>query len=256
MSTPVVTPPTPAPAITPTTFVTTTETWLQKHERIIIVFLVLLAATWLGNKWLNVSADRAKQASNIATQQFTAQKANDTALAAQVAQINGQYRVLTFELAQQNAKLASAMTNRTVTLKKQQVTDSTLPVVELDTRWSSLVGFAPNELVVGPTGVTVSDTGARQTVEELEKVPVLTSNLKDETTVAQNQQTELDKANLLVGGLNQQVSSLNLTVTDAQKACTAETNSLKASDRKGKRNWFLRGLAIGGAVVTALVFHV
>ena len=49
---------------------TTALTWLQKHERIILVFLVLLAASWFGNHWLNNTAAKDKQAATVAAQQL------------------------------------------------------------------------------------------------------------------------------------------------------------------------------------------
>lgn len=247
---------TPTPAITPTTFVVSTETWLQKHERIIIVFLILLSATWLGNKWLNISANHAKAAAQVTTQTLNTQTATDKVVTSQAQQLAVQYRTLAAKLSAQNTKLAAIIAKRNTATAQQQVVDQTMPVTDLSAHWASLAGFDPSEIVTGPTTVSVTDAAARQTVVQLEKVPELTANLKDETTIADNRQQELDKADLLVGGLNTQVSALNLTVTDTEKACKADNSLLKADARKSKRNWFVRGLVVGGGIALAVVFHI
>lgn len=264
MSTPAVTP-TPVTAnsaapvattVASPSAITTAETWLQKHEKIIIVFLVLVSATWLGNKWLDISANHAKAKAEVTTQTLNTQTATDKVVASQAQQLAVQYRTLAAKLSAQNAKLAANISKRDAAVVKQQVDDQTMPVTDLATHWASLAGFDPSEIVTGPTTVSVTDAAARQTVEQLEKVPEMTANLKDETAVADNRQQEIDKADLLVGGLNSQVSALNLTVTDTQKACKADTALLKADARKKSRNWFVRGLIVGGGVALAIVFHI
>jgi hypothetical protein len=217
--------------------------------------MVTLAIVFLGNKWLSKVAAN-DQAKAIAAQQvLTQQQATDRQLAIQVQQSTAQYQALITTLSQENAQLASAIQNRTVVLQQQQATDKTLTLPALGNRWSDLAQLQPGDLTATDSGITVTPQAARSTVVQLEQVPVLTQNLKDETAVANNRQTELTKANDLIGGLNQQVTGLNLTLTDKDKACKTEITSVKATSRKGKMQWFLRGLAVGGGIVTALVLH-
>jgi multidrug efflux pump subunit AcrA (membrane-fusion protein) len=238
-----------------TTEAQTGLTWLQKHERLFLALMVTLAIVFLGNKWLSKVAAN-DQAKAIAAQQvLTQQQATDRQLAIQVQQSTAQYQALITTLSQENAQLASAIQNRTVVLQQQQATDKTLTLPALGNRWSDLAQLQPGDLTATDSGITVTPQAARSTVVQLEQVPVLTQNLKDETAVANNRQTELTKANDLIGGLNQQVTGLNLTLTDKDKACKTEITSVKATSRKGKMQWFLRGLAVGGGIVTALVLH-
>jgi multidrug efflux pump subunit AcrA (membrane-fusion protein) len=231
------------------------QTWFQKHERLLLVLMVTLAMVFLGNKWLSKQAAN-DQAKAVAAQQvLTQQQAQDKQLAEQVQQSTAQYQALITTLSQENAQLAAAMQNRTVILQQQQTADKTLPLPDLGNRWTTLAQLQPGDLTATDSGITVTPQAARSTVVQLEQVPVLQQNLKDETTVADNRQTELTKANDLIGGLNQQVTGLNTTVTEEGKACKAEVTSLKASARKSKFDWFLKGLAVGGSVVTALVLH-
>jgi len=220
-------------------------TWLQKHERLIIVFLVLLAGSWFGQKYLDRVADRDKQAATVAVSQLNEQKAQNTQLANQIAQLSGQYQTLQVQIAQENVQLANAMQSRVTVLHDQQQVDKTLPLPDLGNRWAHLSGIAPTDISASPVGITVTDTGARQTVEQLEQVPVLQANLKDEQTIADNRQQEVDKANLLIDGLNTQVSGLNKTILDEETVCKAEVASTKADVNKSKSKWFKVGFGLG-----------
>lgn len=226
--------------------VTAPLTWLQKHERIVIVFLVLVAGLFLGNRWLNFRAAHDKQVADLAMQQLTAQKTKDAQLAAQVTQLNGQYQVVVAQLSQQNEKLAAAIGSRTIVLQQQQATDKTMPLTDLGTHWASLVGIAATDISASPAGgIDVSDTGARQTVEQLDRIPALSADLNDETTVANNRQQEVDKANNLIDGLNLEVSSLNTTIKTEGATCKAEIESANATANKAKAKWFKVGFVAG-----------
>lgn len=224
---------------------TTALTWLQKHERIVIVFLVLLAGTWLGQKYLDVRANRDKQAATVAVQQLNDQKSQNAQLSTQVAQLNAQYTTLNAQLSAQNAQLIASMSNRVVVLHDQQQTDKALPLPDLGNRWADLAKIAPTDISETTAGITVDDAGARSTVSQLEQVPVLAENLKDTQEIAANSQKELDSANTLIDGLHSQVSGLNTEITDGQKACTAEIASTNATANKSKSKWFKIGLGIG-----------
>jgi len=235
--------------------VTKSLSWLQKHERIVIVFLVLLAGTWFGNRWLDTRAAATSQSAAIAVQQLKEQQAKDAAMAAQVAQLSSQYQALVSEMASENARLAASMANRTIVLQQQQAADKTMPLPDLGAHWAELAGVDKSELTATSNGITVSDTAARATVQKLEQVPVLEANLKDETTVAANTQQELTGANNVIDGQKQQIAGLKLTVTDDEKVCKTQLAAQKAADNKSKRNWFLRGLALGAGGAVYLLLH-
>lgn len=228
-------------------------TWLQRHERIIMALIITVALLLGGNKYLNVVAARDQKQAVIAEKQLDEQKAKDAQLAAQVAQLGTQYQVVVSQLSAQNAQIAAAMNNRTVVLQQQQAADKTMPLPDLGKRWASLAGVPPTDIGASTSGLVVTDTAARATVDKLESVPVLTQNLKDETTIADNRQVELGKANNLITGLNTQVTNLNTTVTDEDKACTAKVEAVKSQANKDKRNWFVRGLAIGASIAVYLL---
>lgn len=229
--------------------------WIQRHERILIVALVLGAGSWLGNHYLDNAAAAAKLKAD-ATQQVLAQQVEKNAQLAQQSQAAAaQYQATLSAIAQQNAQLAAAMSNRTIVLQQQQAVDKTLPLPELGQRWSGLLGLAVGSLSANTGGITATPDAARATVAELEQVPVLQANLKDTQKQVQNGQEELSKANVLIGDQQAQVAGLNIEIKDQTKACDARVSSVKADAAKSKRNWFLRGAAVGGAVVGYALLH-
>lgn len=235
---------------------TTAKTWLQKHERIVLTALVLLAGSWFGDHWLNVTAAHDKQQAAIAAQQLDEQKTKDTQLAAQVTQLSSQYQTVVTQLTQENAQLTSKVQNRVTVLHDQVQTDQSLPLPDLGARWAQLANIAPADISASTAGITVTDTGARETVSQLEQVPVLQANLKDTQTIADNKQDELTKANAVVTAQTTQIAGLNTTITDDDKSCKADIASVKATARKGKFKSFLYGVGVGaGAIIGIIIDH-
>jgi hypothetical protein len=229
--------------------------WLQKHERLILGTLLLLTLLWVGNKYLDNSANNDRTKAALLEQQLTTAKANSAQIASQNAQIASQYQAMIQQLSDQNNRLAAAVAQRNANLTTQQTTNKTLPLTDLAKRWETLAVIQPDDLTATDAGITVNDTAARATVNLLEEVPALQGNLADETQIAQNTKQELDKADDVIGGLNKQVSGLNDQIGLEQTTCKAEIASNNANARKSKRNWFLRGAAVGAGIVGYLVLH-
>lgn len=230
---------------------TTALSWLQKHERIIITALVLTAGSWFGDHWLNTTAARDKQQAAIQSQQLDEQKTKDTALAQQVTTLASQYQTVVTQLTQENAQLVTQVKDRVVVLHDQQQTDQSLPLPDLGNRWAQLAQIAPADISASTAGIAVTPTGARDTVSQLEQIPVLQANLKDTQTIADNKQDELTKANALVGSQTAQIAGLNTTITDEETSCKAQ---IKAVNSKARSKWFKVGL-VGGFVVGFVTGH-
>lgn len=229
--------------------------WLKAHERIVIVFLILAASVFAVNKIENVIASRDASRATVAEAALASQKATDAQLATQSAQMQAQYQAMVDGLTKQNAALSSAITARQSALQAQQGADAHLPVNGLATRIGALAGAPAGSVSSTDKSVSLTQTGAVAVAQTLEQVPVLQANLKDQTTVSSNLAKELDAANGLDVVLNKQVSALNLTIVDGDKACKAEVASVKAESRKKSKNWFLRGLAVGAGVTGFLLLH-
>jgi hypothetical protein len=224
-------------------------TWLQKHERLIIIFLALLFCGWGFNKYINSEAKKADAQAQVALQQLADQKAKDAADATQVAQMTAQYQQLVVMVTQENAQLALAIQQRNAALQKQQTADQNMTPPQLATRWEGLVG-APAGAITAPAsgGLAVPEEVALNTVEQLEQVPVLQLNLTNETAIADADQQEITKANALNGALTTQVGDLQKTIADDSTACKVQIASVKADANKSKARWFKFGFVTGFVV--------
>jgi hypothetical protein len=86
----------------------------------------------------------------------------------------------------------------------------------------------------------------------LEKVPVLTTELANETAQKQNddqiivnQNKSIFDLGTTIGDLHNQVAGKDLLIADNTKQCTDEKNVMKAQFRKSKRRWFVIGYVAG-----------
>ena len=221
-------------------------TWVQKHERLIIIVLVLLFGAWGINAWINSNAKNADAQAQVALQQLADQKAKDAAQATQVAQLMTQYQQLVATVAAENAQLEAAIQTRNAALQKQQVADQNLTPPQLATRWGTLVG-APVGSITAPAsgGLAVTETVAVDTVQQLEQVPVLTMDLTNETAVAAADQQEIIKANAVNSALTTQVGDLQTTITQADATCRTQIAAVKADATKSKLKWFKWGVVVG-----------
>lgn len=204
--------------------------WLQKHERIVLFFMVLLVMGYLGNKWIDRSADAATIKYQIAQSQLDAMKE-------QSAQARADYQSTVDALTKQNASLATAVAQRQIILQQRQEEIKTLPLPEVGVRWQGLIGGS-GDVVSDVHGLNITDGGARRTVSMLEEVPVLKADKSDLKKVADNLQTELGKANGII-------AADELLIKKGDDTCKLEVTAAKAVARKSKRNWFIAGFVAG-----------
>ena len=234
--------------------------FLLDHEKLLIVIIAAIVLWWGYGKY----ADIRLQHDNAVLQQQklineAQAKANAAALEQQqkddAIRIKDEQdrQIEAAKLQQQNAALVQANTALAAALTKAQKQDATLPPTELAARWQQLVPAAPPASVtVAPTGMTVNAAAAVATVQELEKVPVLTAELANEKTTEANTETMLASSNQAIGFLNQSITDrdkridgLNLTIVGNAKQCTDEKNVMKSEFRKSKRRWFIIGYVAG-----------
>lgn len=225
-------------------------TWLQKHERLVLAVLggaiLWLAIGKIDTLIINHDAANLHQAQVVADKQ---EQINYN-LAKQAEQQAAQYKALAEQVTKQNAALESANVQLSLALSKQQKTDATLPPTELAQRWNTLVPTAI--ATVTPSGIAVPQSGAIATVQELEKVPVLSSQLENERTNYENDEQLLVAAKGMNDTLYTQIDGLKLQLTDDAKVCKAQVAEVKAQARKSKRTWltigYVAGIATRGAI--------
>lgn len=231
--------------------------FLLDHEKLVIVVLAALLVWW---GWGKVG-DMIAAHDNAQLQQQ--RLVNDAQIAKNQAMLEQQQKddilrakdeadrqAEAAKLQQQNSALVQANTALAAALTKQQRADSQMALPELAQRWAQLV---PNAgLSVSPTGLGITPEGAHATVNELEKVPVLTTELANEQTKETNLQTMLTSSNESIGLLNKSITDrdgriegLNTLIVGNKNQCELEKKVIKDEARKSKRHWFYGGFVAG-----------
>ena len=234
-----------APVVAPVAPQAAVQSWLQKHERIVIVALVLLVGGWGLGKYLDIAASRSEARATAAEQALVDQKSQNAQTLATVTQLTQQYQQLTSTLAAQNASLAASLAARQTAQAAQRATDAQLPLTDLATRLATL-GQAPvtSVSVIG-NQIELTQPGAVAVVQTLESIPALQADLKDTTATLGTTQAAKAQADTLIAGQAKEITGLNLQITDADKACKAQVSAVTADANKSKRKWFLRGVLVG-----------
>src|SRR5271166_2084458 len=236
------------------------RSFLLDHERLLIVVILAIVCWWGYGKYADIranEADKALQAQKLvvaaqvqANQQLAAQVQKDEA---QAAADKAALQALTDKVTAQNQQLAQANIALANTLAKQQKTDASLPVPDLVNRWAQLApGTDFKDAIGAGNNVTVTPSNALATVQQLEKVPVLTTELANETVQKQNddqiivnQNKSIFDLGTTIGDLHNQVAGKDKLIADNTKQCTDEKNVMKAQFRKSKRRWFVVGYVAG-----------
>jgi hypothetical protein len=227
------------------------KTWLQKHTTLIIVILAILSALFLGNKIIDHQANVADKNATIAMQALTDQKEINLKLAAQLKQDTDDYKALFSEMNRRNQMLENAITYRNTELKKQQSVDYTLPLSDLGKRWQTLLQVGISDIKVQDTSLVVSESASRQTVTQLERIPVLEANLSDTEAQLTNQENSNTSCNQLVGNLQTQITGLNSEITKEGTACKADKDKLINDGRKSKIK--IAKIAFGAGFVAGFI---
>ena len=237
------------------TIETEAKTWLQKHERLVIIFLAILAGVFLYNKVIDREAAHDQLVAVQAAQVLKAQEAKDATLAQAAAAQQQQYVALVQQLTQQNSALSAAMQNRTIVVQTQQKADAVLPLPALGTRLGTLLGVGATDVVPTTSGLTLSPAASYRATESLEQRPVLTANLADSQTQNKNLTQELAASDALGATKDEQITSLKQTVTDTQVAGDKNLAACKATARRGKLHAFFYGVGVGAGAVLGVVIH-
>lgn len=234
--------------------------FLLDHEKLIIVAIAALVIFLGYVKITNIIADH--DAANLKAAQIVAQtQADQNAALAKQALVNAQQiaddkaqlQVLADKLTAQNQQLVNANTALATALTKQQNTDAALPVPDLVNRWAQLApGTDFTGAISSGNNVSVTPSNALATVQQLEKVPVLTTQLANETTEKSNddqliaqQNKSIFDLNNQVGTLNTSVGGLNKQIVDDKAVCQEQIKVVKDNARKSKRTWFIIGFVSG-----------
>ena len=227
------------------------ESWFKVHERLIIIFMVLVFSFFVLDKSLGIVQSWEQHKATQAEKVLDVQKAKNDADLASAKVLLATYQDQLATAAKEIASLTSAQASRDKVVVVQQKADAQLAPNDLALRWQGLVG--DSGVIPGATGYEVSNTAAVDTVVNLEQVPVLKADLADEQSKTAALQKDVASANDLIGQGKVVVSGLQTQIVDQTKACTAQINVVKAQARGGKLKAF--GIGYGLGLVTGLVAH-
>lgn len=221
--------------------------FLMRHERIVIAFMVLAAGTWGYSKWTDIVANRDKDKASTLAAQVQTDAINSAKAAITASQANAAYQAALDSMTAQNASLSKAIAQNLASLKASQATDATSTLAVLDTRWKALAPVTGATTASTNGGIVVSEADARVTIETLEQVSVLQKELDSQTKMLDNESLALNAATDAIKASDAQVDALELQLKDSESANKAEVAAVKAECTKSKRHWFIGGLIVGFA---------
>jgi vacuolar-type H+-ATPase subunit I/STV1 len=219
------------------------RTFLKDHERLLIVFVLVIAFWFALGKYNQGRLDHDKIVADQDKAALMIQVQKDQATAALVAQQAADMKALSDKLTAQNTALEQSNVALATALVKQQKQDATMTPTELTQRWDTLVPQANAK--VTPDGVTLPEGGAVATVQQLEQVPVLTSQLNAAHQEIQNDNQLVTESAKQVATLNAQMLGLQLESKESAKVCSDQIAVVKAQAAKSKRRWFYAGVVVG-----------
>jgi ABC-type nickel/cobalt efflux system permease component RcnA len=212
--------------------------FIKAHEKLIIIvlacFLLYRTGQGIENAWIRHDDKIATQAATA----VTADTATNKQLSDQLAQVKTQQQA-------QNLQLTADITAKLAALQAQQKRDQLATQQQIIDRWKLLQPMQPGALQASGQNDVITPQAAAETVQQLEQIPVLKSEIQDQSQQITNDALVIVRQSDLIAGLNVQI-------VDEKKSHTADMNLEKA---KSKRSW-LRGFKWGlvvGAVGTEAV---
>jgi hypothetical protein len=222
------------------------STYVKAHEKLILA-LIAAGVLWFSLGKIESVIARHDEATLKTTTLLAANDATkNAALAAQAAVDKAAYQALAAKVDAENAALVNANASLAAALTRQQKVDATLPPTELVARWNTLVPAA--NVAVTPEGITLPVLGATATVQQLEQVPVLQTELSNSNAEKQNVDALLLSSNGEVSILNTQVGQLQQTIIDNKTQCTDQLKVQADKARKRERWYAVIGAILGFAV--------
>jgi hypothetical protein len=225
----------------------------RAHERAIIIVLVLGFGAHMYGRWIDLESSK-KDAQVAALTQTVAQDKQSVAnLALQTSQARAAYQTTLDAITKQNASLAQANAQEAALLTKNRVVDATLPLPQLGQRLQVLVPTATG-VTATSSGLALDSTSSVAVVQTLEQVPVLQTELANETQVAGNKDLVITSLQTINTDQSKQIASLNKSVVDLDAKDKADVAAEKAKTKKAFVRGFKWGLGLGFAA-GAYVVH-
>ena len=152
------------------------KTWIQNHERLIIIVLSLAVLVFIGRHWLNKHYDLASQEVTTTASTLLNQKQTNEANEKKYTDIQQQMQTLLAALQQQNAQLAQQAATAYQQASNQQALDAKLSNQQLAQRIEELAKQKNVEST--DQGVQLNHDQSIGIAQQLETVPMLQTQLQ------------------------------------------------------------------------------
>lgn len=220
--------------------------FVRGHTALLAICGAVFLVWNVGSHWIDRTADRAIADAASKVEAAKAQ-ANANQQLAQAAQAQAdKYRDLVATLSAQNAAIANAIAQRNAATVQRQEQVKIEPLPEVATRWQTLLSLSADDITGEGAFLRVSEPGARSTVIALEAGEACTANLSDTEQRCTNDEQRIAACEQTTQTCEAQVGGLQAQIVTDKQASDAEVKAVKATARRGKIQWFERGLAGGG----------
>jgi phage host-nuclease inhibitor protein Gam len=222
------------------------QSWLQRHERIVIAFFILSLGIYGFNRWADKSANDAKTQQAIAQQVQASQDKTAALLKAQVDAQSAQFAQSQAEMKQEILSLVSAIAQRDAAAQSE-VAEVSLPktpsqaVTDLQVAYTNL-----------PATIGVTDTGAVVPTSDLQVFTVTkiqsdtcSADLADTKSELADSQRVVSQSESLITNLQSEVIQDAIDLKSHDAAAAAELKTVKAQARKSKFKIFWVGVVTG-----------
>ena len=211
-----------------------------------IILLVLFIVALISSVYLYDSkrAQAADQKAALAQQQAQLQDKTNNAYQDQVTSTLHSIAEANGALTQQLASLNAASTLRNSSLTKAQMEVPTMSSTQLSNDWETFINV-PHSISETQGGFIVNDQAGIATLQQLESIPVLKSDLADTTESLSKSQEQFHNESASLSLEEQAHSQDNAICTTDKKYLSGQLDKAKADAKRSKFHWFGAGFISG-----------
>lgn len=202
-------------------------TWFKAHEKFFVIAVGAYLLLHFYDRGLSAWQQHDQKVSTVAATQVTTDTTVNKELTDQLAQMK-----VTADT--RNAQIDTEIKQALSNLQKQQVLDSASTQQQILDRWKLLLPLKPGAVQANGTNDVLTAEAANQTVQALEQIPVLQTQVGD-----LNSKILIDDG--IIGKQDDLIVGLNTQLVDEKKSHTADVNLEKVKAKKS----FVKGLKIG-----------
>jgi uncharacterized protein HemX len=222
----------------------------QHTKHVIVTVLVVLGLGLVAWGTFDLIDKYNQRRAQIDHEKIEADKVTNKANEQASTQANLQLQQIVSQQQAQTRALAQSLAQLQTQLKNQQQKDANATQPELIDRWSLLAQIPKSELqITNDNHVLASLVAVRETVVKLDEIPVLEETVKQQSSLIQKDQSAINQCQVTVSSYQNQITGLNKTIVDSDKACKDEIALVKSTARKHNVIYtivsFLAGIAFG-----------